>query len=44
MGPRLVDEAALFYKFSLERHVPATHVLRSIDRFGFNWSAQHTNL
>ena len=22
MGPRLVDEAALFYKFSLERHVP----------------------
>ena len=46
MGPRLVDEAALFYEFSLERHVPATHVLRSIDRFvgGFNWSAQHTNL
>jgi len=33
MGPRLVDEAALFYKFSLERHVPATHVLRSIDSF-----------
>ena len=33
MGPRQVDQAALFYEFSLERHVPATHVLRSIDRF-----------
>ena len=33
MGPRQVEEAALFYEFSLERHVPATHVLRSIDRF-----------
>ena len=27
MGPRQVDEAALFYEFSLERHVPATHLL-----------------
>ena len=33
MGPRQVDQAALFYEFSLERHVPATHLLRSIDRF-----------
>jgi transposase len=33
MGPRQVDQAALFYEFSLERHVPATHMLRSIDRF-----------
>jgi hypothetical protein len=33
MGPRRVDQAALFYEFSLERHVPATHMLRSIDRF-----------
>ena len=33
MGPRQVDEASLFYEFSLERHVPATHLLRSIDRF-----------
>jgi transposase len=24
---------ALFYEFSLERHVPADHLLRSIDRF-----------
>lgn len=24
---------ALFYEFSLERHVPAGHMLRSIDRF-----------
>src|SRR5580698_9785670 len=33
MGPRQVEQAALFYEFSLERHVPATHSLRSIDRF-----------
>src|SRR5215217_5781964 len=33
MGPRQVDQAALFYEFSLERHVPAGHLLRSIDRF-----------
>jgi transposase len=33
MGPRQVDQAALFYEFSLEQHVPATHMLRSIDRF-----------
>jgi transposase len=33
MGLRQVDEAALFYEFSLERHVLATHLLRSIDRF-----------
>src|SRR3954467_967894 len=33
MGHRQVDQAALFYEFSLERHVPADHLLRSIDRF-----------
>ena len=33
MGPRQVDQAALFYEFSLERHVPTSHLLRSIDRF-----------
>src|SRR5437667_3803447 len=33
MGQRQVDQAALFYEFSLERHVSATHLLRSIDRF-----------
>ena len=33
MGPRQIDQAALFYEFSLERHVPATHLLRSIDCF-----------
>jgi hypothetical protein len=33
MGPRQVDQASLFYEFSLERHVPASHSLRSIDRF-----------
>ena len=33
MGERRVDQAALFYTFSLEDHVPANHLLRSIDRF-----------
>jgi transposase len=33
MGHRQVDQAALFYEFSLERHVPADHLLRAIDRF-----------
>jgi transposase len=28
-----VEQAALFYEFSLERHVPGDHLLRSIDRF-----------
>lgn len=33
MGHRQVEQAALFYEFSLERHVPSHHLLRSIDRF-----------
>ena len=33
MGERVVAQEALFYSFSLERHVPADHLLRSIDRF-----------
>lgn len=33
MGPRQVDQASLFYEFSLDGHVPASHLLRSIDRF-----------
>ena len=33
MGERRVDQVALFYTFSLEDHVPANHLLRSIDRF-----------
>jgi transposase len=33
MGDRKVDQGALFYEFSLERHVPMDHMLRSIDRF-----------
>jgi len=35
MGERTVAQVAqeaLFYSFSLERHVPADHMLRSIDR------------
>jgi len=30
MGERQVDQAKLFYEFSLERHVPQDHLLRSI--------------
>ena len=33
MGERRVDQGALFYEFSLERHVPTNHLLRAIDRF-----------
>ena len=33
IGHRQVEQAALFYEFSLEEHVPADHLLRSIDRF-----------
>ena len=33
MGERQVRQDALFYEFSLERHVPETHLLRAIDRF-----------
>lgn len=33
MGHRQVEQAALFYEFSLERHIPLDHLLRSIDRF-----------
>src|SRR5437899_7677452 len=33
MGEGRVQQDALFYEFSLERHVPADHLLRSIDRF-----------
>lgn len=32
MGERRVAQDALFYEFSLERHVPANHLLRAIDR------------
>ena len=33
MGERQVQQDALFYEFSLERHVPGGHLLRSIDQF-----------
>src|ERR1700720_2740142 len=33
MGERRVQQEALFYEFSLERHVPETPLLRHIDRF-----------
>src|ERR1700684_3564559 len=33
MGHQQVEQAALFYELSLERHVATDHLLRSIDRF-----------
>ena len=33
MGPRQEFQAALFYEFCLEDHVPKDHLLRSVDRF-----------
>ena len=33
MGPRQEAQAALFYEFSLEGHVPQDHLLRCIDPF-----------
>src|SRR5437879_1847112 len=33
MGERRLMQEALFYGFSLERHVPDNHLLRKIDRF-----------
>ena len=33
MGPKQEAQAALFYEFSLEDHVPQDHLLRSIARF-----------
>src|ERR1700757_2627009 len=33
MGEGRVGQDALFYEFSLERHVPSEHLVRSVDRF-----------
>jgi hypothetical protein len=33
MGARTVVQEALFYSFSLEDHVPQSHLLRAVDRF-----------
>jgi transposase len=33
MGARVVMQESLFYRFRLEEHVPADHLLRTIDRF-----------
>ena len=33
MGPREVEQGALFHNFSLDADVPADHLLRSVDRF-----------
>ena len=33
MGPKQEEQAAFFYEFSLEDHVPQDHLLRSSNRF-----------
>ena len=33
MGDRLVTQESLFYRFRLDDHIPADHMLRAIDRF-----------
>ena len=33
MGERMAVQEALFYSFNLESHVPADHLVRSLDRF-----------
>jgi transposase len=33
LGPKQEAQAALFYEFSMDDHVPQDHLLRSIDRF-----------
>lgn len=33
MGPQQIEQGALFYNFSLDAHVPADNLVRSIDRF-----------
>lgn len=33
IGNRTVMQEALFYSFSLEDHVPQSHLLRAVDRF-----------
>jgi hypothetical protein len=33
MGPRQVEQGALFYNVSIDAHVPADHLQRSMDRF-----------
>src|SRR5271155_158568 len=43
MGERRVMQEALFYGFSLERHVPSDQMLRQIDRF-FDLSAVRAHL
>lgn len=32
IGERTVAQEALFYTFNSDRHVPADHMLRSVDR------------
>ena len=43
MGPKKEAQAALFYEFSPEDHVPSDHLLRAIDRF-VDLDGMHTYL
>ena len=42
MGDRKVQQDALFYEFSLERHVPEKHLLRAIDALSNSAAFEHT--
>ncbi len=44
MGERQSDQPEMFYGFSLERHVPADHLLRSIDRFAARFRQSATQM
>jgi hypothetical protein len=33
MGGRMMMQGGLLYEFSVERHVPAEHLLRSLDQY-----------
>jgi hypothetical protein len=43
MAERRVAREALFYEFSLERHVPADHLLRAIERVVDLWGSRREN-
>ena len=41
MGERRLGQEALFYEFSLERHVPENHLLRHPVRRDASWHGLH---
>ena len=44
VGERQVQQDALFYEFSLERHAPEKHLLRAIDRFAINGEVEQREI